>query len=444
MLAVSDKFAKMYAKNGHKPVSVEMRDIVKLKVGSQHTHLIHPYTAKLLPHIPHYFLSDQSLISTGGKILDPFSGSGTVLLEAALNGHSCYGADSNPLARLISRVKLTSLEYNDVERHLKRLMDSIPDIPISAMPPCSVKIEYWFYPHIINKLHRLYDAIQSLSSIDSKFINFFLVNFSACVRKVSLADPRLSVPVMLSYKKYNEGNILREHARKRIYQLRRINVFDLFETTCKRNAYRADNLKKVERFGELKSLSHDARALTNTGSRKLRKGSVDFVLTSPPYAGAQKYIRSSSLSLAWLRMLPSDNLTDLNKKSIGREDYKLHEYSCLLKSGVWQADQMLEKIFRKYPQRAHIAANYLVEMCQAFTESTRVLKTGGSFVLVAANNKICGFDFLTVEYLKMILQDLGLSLEYELVDAIKSRGLMTKRNKTASVIDNEHILMFKA
>jgi hypothetical protein len=68
--------------------------------------MIHLYPAKLLPHIAAFFLASSELSSKGDKVLDPFSGSGTVLLEALLAGRSPIGADSNPLARLISKVKM--------------------------------------------------------------------------------------------------------------------------------------------------------------------------------------------------------------------------------------------------------------------------------------------------------------------------------------------------
>src|SRR3546814_12409556 len=42
--------------------------------------------------------------------LDPFCGSGTVLLESALCGRVGHGADSNPLARMIARVKTTVID----------------------------------------------------------------------------------------------------------------------------------------------------------------------------------------------------------------------------------------------------------------------------------------------------------------------------------------------
>src|SRR5947209_1395898 len=72
------------------------------------THWIHRYPAKMFHRIPEAILdalpSDSQL-----TILDPFCGSGTVLLEGMLRGHSTIGIDINPIARLISRVKTTAI-----------------------------------------------------------------------------------------------------------------------------------------------------------------------------------------------------------------------------------------------------------------------------------------------------------------------------------------------
>jgi len=89
-----------YDKHG-RPISVNFRELVSwIPYGDRATHMIHPYPAKLLVHIPHYFLSNDLLSQEGSKVLDPFSGSGTVLLEAALSGRQAFGADANPLGRL--------------------------------------------------------------------------------------------------------------------------------------------------------------------------------------------------------------------------------------------------------------------------------------------------------------------------------------------------------
>ena len=82
-------------------------------------------------------------------------------------------------------------------------------------------------------------------------------------------------------------------------------------------------------------------------------------------------------------------------------------------------------------------------MTQALKESIRVLKKDKYFVLVAANNNVCGLEFETQRYLKEIAIEHGMQIECELIDDIQSYGLMTKRNKTASIISCEWVLILK-
>jgi hypothetical protein len=81
-------------------------------------------------------------------------------------------------------------------------------------------------------------------------------------------------------------------------------------------------------------------------------------------------------------------------------------------------------------------------MKKALTEMARVTSAGGRIVLVVGNNMVCGEPLRNDEYVTHVLQDLGLTLEIGLLDHIKSRGLMTKRNKTASIISRESVLVF--
>src|SRR4051812_46112575 len=81
-------------------VTVNFRELVPwMPTGERATHFIHPYPAKLLRHIPAFFLSSDVLSAPGDTVLDPFCGSGTVLLEGLLHERYALGADANPLAR---------------------------------------------------------------------------------------------------------------------------------------------------------------------------------------------------------------------------------------------------------------------------------------------------------------------------------------------------------
>ena len=77
------------------------------------------------------------------------------------------------------------------------------------------------------------------------------------------------------------------------------------------------------------------------------------------------------------------------------------------------------------------------------TEAVRTLKSNGFLILIVGNNHVCGKEFRTQEYLSAICQQLGLEVVFKLIDDIRSYGLMTKRNKTASIITREWILVFR-
>ena len=77
------------------------------------------------------------------------------------------------------------------------------------------------------------------------------------------------------------------------------------------------------------------------------------------------------------------------------------------------------------------------------TQAVKVLKKGGHLILIAANNHVCGKQFKTQEYLTSLCLELGLEIVFRLIDDIRSYGLMTKRNKTASIITREWVLVFR-
>lgn len=70
----------------YRPVTVNFRRLVPwLRYSAERaSHSIHPYPAKVLVNIPHFFLANDILSGDGDTVLDPFCGSGTVLLEAIL------------------------------------------------------------------------------------------------------------------------------------------------------------------------------------------------------------------------------------------------------------------------------------------------------------------------------------------------------------------------
>lgn len=438
--AVLDDLFRQYSRRGV-PVRVDFRRLRSdLSVDPQGPHFLHPYPAKLLAHIPNFFLQSERLSSPGDVVLDPFCGSGTVLLEALLAGRNAIGADSNPLARLITRVKTRPIDVARLNRSAKRLFARVPREG-DFEPPDVVNLRHWFQPRVVRDLCRLRVAVLGTQRAEER--EFFEVCFSACVRKVSLADPRLTVPVRLRPERLPHGHWLQKSAEKRLRHLRRVDAFEEFSKIVMQNLGRIGVLSaRVPEVQEWPHVGVDARRIEGR-SGTMGSGTVRLVITSPPYVGAQKYVRASSLNLGWLGLAGRPDLRVLEDQNIGREHFPVSALVALPPTSVPAADRMLRDIRRRNPTRAHIAATYLIEMRAALTEIARVLAPGGHLVLVAANNTVCGREFRTQAYLRTIAEQAGLTTRLRLTDVIRSRGLMTTRNRTAGIIAREWVHVFE-
>lgn len=404
------------------------------------THFLHPYPAKLLVQIPIFFLSNELLSKPHGLVLDPFAGSGTVMLEASMANRQALGAESNPFARLLSEVKSTPLAPATLHLKLSDILKSIPLKP-TGPPPQVVNIEKWFYPHISKQLQRILIGINNTTRGAEK--KFFELCVSKCAEKVSLADPRISVPVRLNLEKYPEGNPHRDKIATHLRRLKRINVIELFSEITTKNIYRMSRLKDdwpTVKPGRL--ISEDAKNLFNNGNKNgLKRNSVDLIITSPPYPGAQKYIRSSTFGLGWLGLCPPSEMMDLKRSIIGREEYRKQECDVIPTIGIEVIDKAINRVKDREKKRAAVVGYYLHEMKKSISEMYHALIKGGHLVLISSNNQIAGRNFPTAKYLRILCEEIGFETKFVLVDQISSRGLMTKRNKTAGVITREYVLL---
>lgn len=417
------------------PISVNFRVLVpELKKAERYTHLIHSYPAKLLANIPYFFFATDTLCPTNGTVLDPFCGTGTVLLEAVLSGRNALGADANPLAELISSGKTVYIPKELLLETLYDILERAKRYRRTIVHPEAIAV--WYSPSSLQQLSNLQRAIDEIEEASQK--TFFELCFSGLARKVSFADPSISVPVHWNPERFSSNPQRMEEVRKKLEMLHTVNVYDKFESVCKANIDRVASLRdKIGEGVSSKIVSSDARQLG------LADSSVDMILTSPPYAGAQKYIRASWLNLYWLNLVKMEDIRELKRHNIGREDYRKNEVFESY-TGIEKADVVLKELYNKgKSKRAFLAANYLNEMKVAMNESYRVLKPGGHMVIVIGNNTVCGLSFNTQDYLTSYLQSIGMQLEFKLIDDIKSYGLMTKRNKTASKISCEWVIVLK-
>ena len=121
-------------------------------------HYIHPYPGTMTPRVARELLN-RIRSSDGTRVLDPFAGAGGVLVEAAARGVSAEGWDSNPLACLISRVKLTPVRRSAVSRMIKDILEAVANRDDPAALPDVMNVDYWYLPHIRDGLASLSQAL---------------------------------------------------------------------------------------------------------------------------------------------------------------------------------------------------------------------------------------------------------------------------------------------
>ena len=424
-----------------KSIEVSFRQLLpNLPYGNRLTHFLHSYPGKLLPHIPHFFLNSEIASDRTGLVLDPFCGSGTVLVESVVAGRGCVGIDANPLACLIASVKTTPIAGSVLEAATRRILrNALKPGPI--VDPQVVNLKYWFHPHVVRSLGRLLHVIHGEG--DENVRRFLLVCFSSVVRRVSLADPRLSVPVRLRSDQYEKTHRLFGKTKDRLEQLKTIDAVDVFREVATQNAIRVNSLHSLNIQANARVVQGDAKRIPLSGRCIPISESVGIAITSPPYAGSQKYIRSSSLSLGWLGLCAPDELKQLDAHMLGREQFHKRQYESLVSLGDRKIDAILRKIFLVDPIRACVASTYLTELERSLSELKRVLTCGGLAIIVLGNSRIAGVEFKTTEFARTIASQIGFKARLVLTDQIHSRGLMTKRNTTASVINQETILMLE-
>ena len=103
-------------------------DTLKEKDTTKHVHRLHPYKGKFIPQLVEYFIdghTDQfktkSYFKEGDMILDPFSGSGTTLVQANELGIHAIGIDISAFNVLIANVKVQKVDLQDLRQEVECL-----------------------------------------------------------------------------------------------------------------------------------------------------------------------------------------------------------------------------------------------------------------------------------------------------------------------------------
>lgn len=257
-----------------------------------HLHQLAPYIGKLKPVIARQLLGEFT--STGDVVLDCFSGSGTIPLEALLLGRRVLAFDSNPYAVTLTRAKLESPASLEAANQTlaKRLADAEarPRVVDREVPEW---VRKFFHPETLQAALRFADECIAM---DDQFL-------LACLLSI-LHHQR---PGFLSYPSSHLVPYLRDR------KFPRIDYPELY----------AERLLAPRLAAKLRRTYKDSRIVDRAkvlkvgqvGVADLRLDrEVDAIVTSPPYMNALDYVRDNRLRMWFLDRRTADYCPEPTEK----------------------------------------------------------------------------------------------------------------------------------
>lgn len=380
------------------------------------------YPAKMVTRLADQLI--ERYASDATRVLDPFSGSGAVLVAANRKGIPVTGVDVNPIAALFSHVKLRGIDH----RRAAQLASNIVSAAKSTKTPFRVSWplkHYWFTPATLDKFERLRSIIRRYELTASDEGMAVLLSFSLAVRLCSRADQRSPKPFI------SKGAI----------ESRKGKHFDPYRTCLTL----LDELSEL--YGSVSGRTKSTFLLADlcrdmSIPRKI--GKYSHIITSPPYINAQDYFRNFKLELNMLQGLLSFSIEDIRERFVGTER------GSLLASVPQSMREECHKLFprlrlleKRKPRLDAVVQRYLHDMSLAFDTMAKCLEPGGTLVLVCGDNLIGGMRIRTWQLLKQMLEKRGFRLFDMFSDRIGDRMLAPKRCGHKGLIKEEVVCAFQ-
>lgn len=357
------------------------------------THNFHTYPAKFIPQIPEFSILNYT--NENDVVLDPFVGCGTTLVEAKLLNRKGIGVDLNPIATLLSFVKTTSLNNDEVSlitniiEKIKKEIDAYYELDKTTIKytiPVFYNIDHWFQKNVQNELALALSVTEQIKN--EKVKNFIKIAISSIIVKVSNQESDTRFAAINKNIKNKEFIFLLD---KKINEM----------------------VERIIHFSSIASKSNTTIYKANSENLSfLKENSVDHIVTSPPYANTYDYYLYHKFRMYWLGF----DVKKVKHEEIGSRD--------------------------KHSSQKKDIKDFIISLTNCMNEFHRVLKPNKYALIVIGDSIIRGKHYKADEFFKKIAKQTGFEFLQNFSYNLQKNTRLFNPKFTNSK-KSEHIMLFK-
>ena len=385
------------------------------------THAIFAYPAKFIPQIVRYAITTYT--KEGDWIVDPFSGSGTVGVEAYLCKRNAFLLDLNLLLNHIMPLKIYSGKERLREAELHKLLVGMRESKNQFIPSWS-NVAYWYPPETLEVLSHYWGFINSTDdSVYSTIVKSALMKVS---KRFSYTEDRTPKLARSKRKLKAIEELLKENWREQLDEmihnhslktLRCLNEFVMYTQQHQNKV-----VPEVQWQGGVDS------------SYVAVPRECDALITSPPYLQAQEYIRSTKMELFWL------GHTEEEIRELSRLEIPYRKADRIIQTET--LNKVKDMLTRDDLQKR--LDSYFCHTVNALENSMNQLKPNAAACIFVGNPRI---DGIMVELWRILMEyftERGFVFEKVYEDRIQTRKLFgARKNKNPDGMKSEFLLILR-
>jgi SAM-dependent methyltransferase len=390
------------------------------------THGLHRFAGKFIPNLPRYLIREILPNSQERVVLDPFCGSGTTLLEAALEGRKFIGLDIDPLSIAISNAKIQPLSNDEIEflekfwkghNFSKLSISHVPDVP---------NLSHWFQEQAITELSSIK---KRCTELPEKLKLFNLIVFSSIIRRVSNADDQTQKTYV-------------SHTLEKTPPLPSV-LFPVFLNRA---------LDGMREYTSYLPATPDGVIQKGDAVKDISLLQFDDVITSPPYIDSIDYVYNQMLEYFWLLeelgFKTYDDYRAMRKRPMGFRTYDKVQINGTLGQSLGKTaelfEQLCENIGAQSPKEELAVRSFFFDYANHVKQVKQAQAKNGIYICIVGNSFIRGVTVPTADFIEQIHINSGYQLVDKLSYEIRRHYMKFPRRSNSGKIKHDYILIFKA